>query len=446
VRSRVALGAVIALMLVVIALGARAVRENVREARRVQLAKVLRRVPPNFSVVGPANREYRHAADREALAALLDEAAEVALEPLPTLLLRASFRQDHGDPDGAASDFRSIADFVGTPLAREIAARYTAAAAERGDVRGSKALNLDDLPQSTSPTDRYLLGYHLTRAGKEKEAMKLLSDPEVRSIPHAEELFLASTDFESLPKMEQRRLAVERYADVVRLEERLGARTATTAHLAAWMLVVQSRHDEALRLCAEGIALAPRAYLIQLNAGYCAFVLGRIDEARERLTVARDLRPNYAKIIEQLMWLEIAEGHFDAAAELGRDAGPHLVPAQTVWVDQWTGVVATYAALDAHAVRDVAERGRQLTVALACFERVFDAGSKPNEAVYSIAQALEKDDGNALLLAVVHLVVKEPNNWWRQLLLRRHLPTKLDASETAAVLRVLEALDTRAFK
>jgi tetratricopeptide (TPR) repeat protein len=306
---------------------------------------------------------------------------------------------------------------------------------------------LDDLPETTSPTDRYLLGYHLLRAGKSKEAMAQLDDVEVRRIPHAEELFIGMTRFEGLPVMEQRRLAVERYGDLVRVEERLGARTATTAHIAALLLGMQDRHDEALRACEDGVALAPRAYVLRINAGYCAMVQGRIDEAREHLAVARDLRPNSSHVVEKLLWLEIAEGHSDAALELVRVSGPQLVPSDSGWVDYWSGVVAAYAALDAHVAGNEAEQSRQVEVARTCFERVpnrvLDKNRNPQDTAYRIAKSLEAHDPMSLFLVLAELMTNEPNSWWRLRLLLRNMPKELDPSATKALMHLLESLDTR---
>ena len=444
-RSRATLGALVALACVVIAVGSKAAREAVIEGRREQHAALLRRFPPNFSIVHVANREYRHDADRAALAELLDDAAEVAVEPLPTFLLRASFRQDHGDPAGAAEDMRAVADFVDTPFARELAARYAGA---DGAKRGIAALDLAKLPEPGGAVDRYLAGYHAMRRGKSAEAIALLGDPEVRRIAHAEEMFLASTDFERLPdRPSQRRLAVERFADLVRLEERIGARTATTAHVAARLLAVQDRHDEALRACADGVVLAPRAFVLRINAGYCAFVEGRTDEARAHYAVARDLRPNWPQIANNLLDVEVAEARYDAARTFAEDAAPQLVPPQAEWLDWWLGKIATFAALDAHAAGDVASRKRLLEEARGHFERspkhVFDADGRPKDPACRIAQALEKDDPQALLLELLDLLANKPQGWWERSLLLRHFPPEMDARATVAMRRVLEASDNR---
>jgi tRNA A-37 threonylcarbamoyl transferase component Bud32 len=443
-RSRAALGALAVVALALIGLGFATWREHALDQRRARHAQIARHFPPNFTVVGAANREWLDPADRAALAALLDEAAEVAVEPLPTLLLRASFREDHGDPNGAASDMQRVAAFVGTPLARAIAARYRVS--ERAELE-LPPLVVEELPAAESPTDRYLLGYELLREQRYAEGAALLEDPQVRSIPHAEELNLALVQFVGLSGAEQRRLAVELYADLVRLEERLGERTAATSQIAARMLAQQDKYDDGARAAADGIALAPRAYTLRLNAGHCAHALGHVDEARAHYELARELRPNYAHIVQNLVWVEIAAERFDAALQLVADSAPRLVPASATWPDYWSALIAAYAALDAHADGDADLKARRLELARTHFDRVADLvrGSEtaPADASYRIATALESGDDQALLLVLLELLAAEPHDWSRQRLLLRHMPPELDRRATSALRPVIEALDTR---
>ncbi|MBL8861744.1 MAG: protein kinase [Planctomycetes bacterium] len=439
-RSRAARGALAVVAILVLALGAQQVRARHLEVRRGEHAEIARRFPPNFTVVGAHNRVVRHDTDRRALSELLDEAARVAVEPLPTLLLRASFRQDHGDPEGAALDMRQIASFVGSPLARELAARYSAAG-ERA--KGIGSIELSDLPEASSPLDRYLLGYHRLRQERTREALELLGDPEVRQIPHAEELFLAFSDFTGA-RSDRHRLALERYSDLVRLESRIGMRTAATAHVAGRMLAVQGRFEEAASACDEGIALAPRAHVLRINAGYCAFTQGDLAAAREHLGVARDLRPNYAHVVENLFWVEIVDRRFEAAVALVREAGPELVPEDPTFVDYWSGVAAAYGALDAHAAGDDAELARQLEAARVHFgrvgERVQGSDGRGADTAYRIASSLEHADDGALVLALLDLLAESPDSWWRQRLVLQHLPPALGPEATGSLRRVIERL------
>ena len=441
-RSLAARGALVAIATVALVLGAREVRLRQLEARRAEHAEFARHFPPNFAVVGVANRVYRLDADRAALAKLLDAAAAVAVEPLPTLLLRASFRQDHGDAAGAAADMAEVAASVATPFARELARRYGSAEARSG---GFAALDLAGLPQASGAVDRYLLGYHLLREERRAEALQLFAAPDVRAIPHAEELLLAFSGFGGLEGAELEHVALQRYADLVRLESRLGAPTASTSNIAGHLLLAQGRFDEALRAGAASVALAPRAHVPRINAALAAFSLGRLDEARDYLSVATELRPNYAHLFENLVWIELAARRFDVARELVREAAPGLVPEDAGWGPYWLGVVASYAALDA---TDAATRSALVAEALAHFdavqERVTDEEGWATDVAYRIALSLGEANVGELFHALVDVLADSPGNWWRQELLLRHMPAELDAAQTESLRRVLRAFDPRA--
>lgn len=443
-RSRAAQGALAVLVVLGLAFGARALHSRHLDGRRAEHAEIARRFPPNFTVVGKANRVYRFEADRAAVAELLDSAADVAVEPLPTLLLRASFLQDHGDAAGAAKDMAIVAEFVDSDFARALATRYSAADPK---LSGIEALDLSQLPDAKSAVDRYLLGYHLLRQERVGEALQILGEPDVRAIPHAEELRLAWADFGDRKGAARVQFALQQYSDLLRLESRVGASTASTAHVAGRMLATQGRYEEAAKACAQGIALAPRAHVLRLNASYAAFALGRLDEARAHLAVAAELRPNYAHIFENLVWIEIAARRFDVATELAQKAAPGLVPEDAGWGAYWSGVVAAYAALDARHRSDAEACARFVAAALEHFdavsERVTDDDGWATDAALRIALALDEQNESELFLALADVLAESPDNWWRQELLLRHMPKELDPTATEALRGILRAFDPR---
>ncbi|MCY3004203.1 MAG: hypothetical protein NTV21_20600, partial [Planctomycetota bacterium] len=272
-------------------------------------------------------------------------------------------------------------------------------------------------------------------------------EADVRAIPHAEELYLAFAGFPDAGDAERERVALERYSDVIRLVERIGAPTATTEHIAGRLLNALGRFEESSRASRVGIAIAPRSHVLRINASYAAFALGRLDEAREHLEVATDLRPNYAHLFENLMWIEIAARRFDVAAALIRDAEPGLDPKEPTWLDYWSGVVASYAALDAHAAGDDEACARLVETALTHFEavtsRITDENGYVTDTAARIALALGDDHPSELLEALADSLSESPENWWRHQMFLRHLPGTLDADGTAAVKHALESLDPR---
>ncbi|MBK7875934.1 MAG: protein kinase [Planctomycetes bacterium] len=437
-RSRAAMGAALAVVVVGVvagaAIGARAWREHELGRRRARFAELSRHIPPNLGLLDAANRVQRFDSDRADIERLLDQAHEVAPEPLPTLLLRSVFRWDHGDARGAAQDMAEVAGFVDTPYARALAAQYSASAT---------GIELDGLPQPVLPVERYIHAFHLVRAGRAGDALPILAEPGVRSIPHAEEMSLLATSFDGLSIPDRRGLALERYAELVRLEARMGGRTAMTAHIAGRLLSAQGRHQEALSAAEEGLALAPRSYVLMINAGYCALALHRLPEARQHLTAALELRPNYPKLVQDLIWVEIADERFDEAQRIVREADPRLDPRPPAWIDLWSATVATYAALAAHDRDDVPTKARELARAREHFARIpdrtHDEKGKVVNTAFRIAEALGESDAAALFPALADWARAEPENWWRRGLVVNHMPKTLDAAGASAVQRLLRS-------
>ncbi|MEZ6016311.1 MAG: serine/threonine-protein kinase [Planctomycetota bacterium] len=462
-RSRLAQGAAATLLLVGALLGARAAHGAWITQRHAELAELSRHFPPNFPFVNPPNRTYRYDSDRAQVGALLDASVAVAVTPLPAQLLRALFRLDHGDPRGAASDMRAVADFVGTPFAAALAARYAAAP---DDAHDYLAIDVADLPEVSSPLDRYLEVVHMLREGDpelEAEALQLLEAPELRAIPHAEELRLAFTPFLGLSPREASARAAERYTDLVALEARMGRGTAATAHIAGRLLGVQGRFAEAREACARGLTLCERSHVLCINAGHAALGLGRLDEARAHLTLAIDLKPTYAHPVDNLIWVELAARDFGRARALAEEAAPRVAPDWPEWRESWLGVIASYAALDASqrgAEREVADL---VAAALQHFERAgitargpsepiepVEPGQEPSEApepeepsegelLIEVIRALRAQDHQTKIAALIDLLRRDPQNWWRRDLVRSLMPETLEQRATDAIRHLMDS-------
>jgi len=434
-RSRAAWGATLTLVVVaVVALGQvwRAARTDARAAR---FSELYGQLPPNFTIVEAQNRVAPLEADRTATRDLLDRAVAVSASALPIKLLRGSYRFDHGDSSGALADIAAVAEEVGSPFGQALLERYEALAAG-----GTTAL-----PAPRTGVEVYLAAYEALRDGNAAAARALLQDPRVREIPHAEELRLALTNLRSKDRAEQQRIALEGYSDVLRLEHMLGRRTATSAHLIGRMLPSLQRYADALEACEEGIELAQRSHVIRVNAGYSALRLGSFERATEHLQVAIELRPTYAQPVEQLIWVYIERGTFDAALQLVDEAAPRLVPASATWQDYWTAVIQTYAALSADAARDPGSAEQRIALAQRHFELAQKAGMplESNTAAKlatKLAVARAKGEAGALLSTLIALVQDEPTNLWRLGLLLEHFPSELGQAHTAAVRALLSKL------
>jgi tetratricopeptide (TPR) repeat protein/tRNA A-37 threonylcarbamoyl transferase component Bud32 len=439
-RSKAARGATLAVALMLITGACFGVQRAMESRRKAQAFELVRRLPPNFTVVGTANRVWRYEADREKLAALLDRAVGVGADRLRVHLLRSSFRLDHGDPAGAARDMAAVAEQVGTDFARALARSYAALGPE---ARGAAALELSGLPERSTPEDRYLEAYHLLRIGQEARGRALLADPLVRRIPHAEELRLAFTPFDDLDTRGEHARALEAYTDVIRLEAQLGGRTAATAHIAGRMLDVMGRYDEALTLLREGVLLADRAHTIRINAGFAALGAGRYDEARSHLEVAIDLRPNYGKPLQDLVWVLVAQEKFDEAAGRIESAPLADTPDQNQWKRLALSSVETYRAL---ALRRAGQRDESRAAVQRAEEHLAAAramGKVEGGADLAILAGLSADSEVQIFRGLARVLQADPHHAWRLEGLLANMPRDLDADSTAALRGVIEALAER---
>lgn len=249
-------------------------------------------VPANFSIVAPSNRRATNDKEREATTRALDRWVKYSDGPLPSRVLRASFRFDHGDARGAEEDMQAVARFVGTPYARGLLESY--GRVESSDEKA--VLEIDGLPEPESPEDAYLAGYHGLRALDYGAAAKYLGDERLHEVPYAEELAIL--------------LGMARTAEArqrsLELESMLGGRTAQSAHLLGTTLIFRRQYEFALDVYLEGIELSPESYVLYENAGVAAWRAGLYDRGEQYFQRAIELRPHNVKPYENCvhMFLE----------------------------------------------------------------------------------------------------------------------------------------------
>jgi len=439
-RSKLARGAALALGLVLLAGVAFQVQRMRAAGLQARAFELERHFPPSFTAVGLSNRVYRYESDRAQVQALLDEAAELGANRVRVHLLRASFRLDHADPAGAARDMAVVARELGSAYARELSGRYAALGPE---ARSSTAVDLAGLPEPVSPQDKYLAAYHAWRSANEARTFEITSAPEVREIPHAEEMRLACMPLKGLSIDARHQRALEAYTDVIRLEARIGGRTATTAHLAGRMLDVMGRYDEALELLREGIELADRAYTIRINAGWAALGLGLYDEARAHLELAVDLRPNYRKPLEDLSWVLIDMGEFDAALERIRSGPLDEAPDLALWRLECMARVETHRALAQMRRGEIEASKLSAQRALEHFQAAKRLGALQSGADARILAGLLEGDDAAIFVGLASQLLKDPHHWWQVQGLLQSMPKDLNVEASAAMRSVLEALVQR---
>ncbi len=433
-RSRAVHGALITFAVVLLWLGGQELAARRDAARALEAAQLWAVLPPNLTLYGLDNRVDRDTGDRREIERTLDRLVALGSDPVRVRTLRGAYHLDHGAVEAAAADLAVVAELVPTPFARALAARYAAVPSGQA---GAHAVDVAELPPDETVEDRYLVVFHLLREGDPEsaaDALAALEDPSLRAIDHAEGLRLAFTVYDELEPKERRLLAAQRHEELLQLEARLGRRTATTAHIAGRALAVQGRHAEALTACEEGLALAPRAHVLRLNAGYAALGIRDLERAEEHLRIALEVRPDYLHTVENLLWVQLAGGRFDAARATLTAYGSDSAGERAEWTERWRGVIASYAALDAR------RRGDDVAYAV---ERSLAAPAEADDdsadALGALRRAVASEDGESLFRALGELLLHEPFNWWRRDLALEALPPSLSSASTELVRRLLEA-------
>jgi len=295
------------------------------------------------------------------------------------------------------------------------------------------------LPQPITAWDRYLAAYHLMRASQFALGHELLSADDVRAIPHAEELRIASISLKGLEAPARFARSLEAKNDLLALEARNGGRTAATAQLMGVYLIQLQLYHDALDALEEGVKLAPRSFTLRINAGYTAFKIGALGKAREHLEVAMDMRPNYIKPLHNFVWVLIGQGAYDEA--IARLETAPLDPTDTNAyqrrLHQFS--VEVYRALNQRnqGQTDLSqaslERAEEYLAAAAAIQKV------EVNASTVIFNGLRSDDGEAVFIGLCALYQQDPGDTWILKALLETMPTDLSAEASALVQDVLKS-------
>ncbi|MCP3915178.1 MAG: protein kinase [bacterium] len=407
--------------------------------RRSAHGDIWRHMYPNFTIVDFENRVCVTDVERAHVSGILDDAMAVAVEPLPAQLYRSSFRLDHGDPRGAAEDMAAIADWVDTRYARALAERY-----ERlpDDASSARSVDLIDMPEPTDAMDVYLAAYHVARELRYSEAFAMLADERLERFGPAQELWLPTTPFSrKLSDAENLALADEMYERAVRLEEQIGYRTATTAHLIARALVQQESYNEALLVAREGIQLAPGSHTLRINAGLTAWRLGRFEEAEEHLGLAIEVRPKNARPYSSLARSRSELGDYEGALAVV-DAAPYGTSAGArAMCLQLEGEIETARSLglwqDGREERAVAAA----ELAQDRFKAAQDLGRDLEKVVeFAVSKRIVARETRQVFSDLLIVLPDSPIRWRILRALARWMPEDLSKAETALMKKYIQAL------
>jgi len=394
------------------------------EGRREAHHELWRRVPPNLTLVAPSSRVLTPQGGRTEIEDLLNDAAEVCVDVLPTLLVRAAFRLDHGNPQGAAADMRSIADDLDSAYAREVARRYEAAAP------GDRSVDLSDVGEPRERLDLYLAAFHAMRDRDNARAQELLADPRLSDYLPARELGLVY-----LARNPQRM-----FEEGVLVEEALGGRTAFTAYALGLAQLLQKHYERALELLREGVDLAPRSARMRVNAAKAAARLGDLEEAREHLRVAIEVDPLYWRPYENLTRLWIDAGEVDLAREV-LDTAPEVVDADYAAPRaQLLGEILTEQAIQLYVSGRREEATAVAKEAMASFDAAAAHPKFRSTARNAMARALADDEPEAVASALAELIEDDPLHWRRMNILLGWIPEDTEQEDVQVLKRVLRAV------
>lgn len=434
-RSFALRGAVAAAVLIGAVAGAQqwnAARDASRAARDFAIRQQL---PPGLNVVGVTNRVYRYDSDRDDVRALLDEGVAIGKSPVAMPMLRACFRLDHGDPQGAAEDMARVAREVDSPYTRALAERYAALPAD-ADVM--TRIELTDLPAPESPADFYVAGYHAARNDDVAETLRAFSEEGVGGFPYVVEFQAGLVPYGRMGTEERIATAIARLDKLGQLEESQGGPTASSRSKVGFTLGMLQRYREGYNATLEALELSTRDYTIQLNAGYLAMRLGDYVAAEEHLTVAVDLRPNYFRPLWSLVWCILGTGDFDKAQAILKAAPLDPTPLNEVErrelgfaIEVQRLLAAKYADdLDKATVAAAEDLAKNARRRLSNGEEGLDL---PSDIILA---ALLSDDNNMLFKGLTQLYLEDPNNTWLLQQIARHLPQEFD-SKTIKIAGVL---------
>ena len=439
-RSREVRGVLALAVVALSGLAAHSIWEGRRARRASEWLGVWAGVPPTLCVAPSSIRAIRDPEAEAREAARLDRLVELASGPLPSRVVRAAFRLDHGDRSGAAEDFAVIADELGTPIARELARRYAESQISVVDIP------THDLPQPRTAEDRYLVAFHLIRNAKRHEgafaqAQSLLDEQTTTSLHFAAEMrLLHDAEIASSNRVRSEKLAALRTVRIaaIRLEERLGRPLASTLMVNGVALFAMERFSDAVTPLQAAVELAPSDHSLRINLAHCLQETRREKAAREHLEYAIQLRPSSVGARKYLVNILILLDEFDAADAAVREIPPGGVDAETR--RRMFGTVHYEHAFHRHLELD--EEGARALARTAIDNFVDKHGVVLPDYADEVLVCRAILDGNAdgIFAALVRELASDPTSWRDIDVVKNLMPSDLSPAHTAALREYLEAL------
>lgn len=381
------------------------IRQDAIAAERIELAakkkeiydEADRRLHPNLNYGARANRVLSIGEGRNEAATRLDTMVENRSAPLPSLMTRAAFRLDHGDPKGAASDMQRIAAEVQTQYAKDLAGRYAALPASAD---AFSSVDLNELPEPVTADDMYLAAVHAFR-GDPASFPALISDSRLDGCPNVAALRIFLTIQSDAVAAHESLLAIE--------AQHLG-RTAQTALQVGAALMLDKRYPEAEAALEQGLALQPGSFRTRENLGLVETHLGKFDEAEEHLGPVINWKPEYSKPHFLLARVLIEKGDLQEAERMAQNMPYPQGALGNLWRESLAAGILTERALialesDKEAARLLAKQASESFGRAAEHLRHLGPSNAPlATARYAVAQAIAGGNEHGVFDALLRMV------------------------------------------
>lgn len=265
-------------------------------------------------------RPQLDAKERQGYIDQLTRALELRPEDQFVRLLRSGLLLDRGDLQPSLADIVYLAENNESPFMQAFAERYAQVDTAKPGVLG---LDLADLPEAQTDTDRVVMGFQLYRRMRYQDADAMLAASDSM---HARNIRLGSLSLIGRfmwQQNEDRTMLDQLREEVGKLEQQLGCATARTHYFRGSSHQPLREWSEAARSYSSSRELCPDAFGTNQNLGMVRVELGKYAEARDVLQHARKLRPANLNAATQLCRALAELGEFDAAiAEI--DATPRV--------------------------------------------------------------------------------------------------------------------------
>lgn len=416
---------------------------NAAAAARRQVAAdaAWAQLPPSLQLSGSfARRPCPDQGTRQQLATLLDLVVEEAADPLPARLLRAAFRLDHGDRDGAAADMQQVAMLAGSPYVREVAAWYGTSEAS---LEHPVPVAAPEHPPTTAP-DRHVAAFLILRGERSLDRLRqgvalLRAGADRPSVAADELLALLLLEIQAhAPKAEQLGLCQQAHDVALRAQQRRGGVTATTAFVMASALTGQGRNQEALAHYRIALSLAPEHAGSRMNLGIALRRAGdpaaAVVELRRALAIRWDLPLAHESLMWSLLDLEDYAEALQVVAAMPLPAAPSGERRRALL----RGRIAITKAVRSLAANDHDGAMRAATEACTQYET---AGSELHDAFEAgLARALADEDLSAVSAGLLQGLLVQPTSWRQLDDFATLLPDALGVEQTTLLREYLHTL------